>query len=126
MKRESLIHAAFRTDYKFKSADGHEFSINVCQPVTGETWALLGDRDPNKVGGFTRREHGDFSLGFVRYVVHYFPCTLIMHLTLSMCLQICEYYSRSSGRWPYSDHVEGFAMPYTPAHARCHDDSFQV
>ena len=43
-----------------------------------------------------------------------------------MCLQICEYYSRSSGRWPYSDHVEGFAMPYTPAHARCHDDSFQV
>lgn len=53
-----------RDDYKFTSPDGHEFWINVCQPVSGETWALKVD-EPEKVGGFTRREHGDFSLGCV-------------------------------------------------------------
>ncbi|KAI0685073.1 hypothetical protein BC835DRAFT_1291123 [Cytidiella melzeri] len=51
------------TDYKFKSADGHEYSINVCQPVTGETWAL-NVHEPDRVGGYTRHEHGDFSLGY--------------------------------------------------------------
>ncbi|KAI0348164.1 hypothetical protein BDW22DRAFT_1320152 [Trametopsis cervina] len=52
-----------KTDYKLKSPDGHEFSINVCQGVRGETWAFEAHINPEQVGGYTRRDHGDFSLG---------------------------------------------------------------
>ncbi|GJE86288.1 autophagy-related protein 27-like protein [Phanerochaete sordida] len=51
-------------NYKFNSPDGNEYSLNVCRPVVGELWAVKVD-EPEKVAGFTRREHGDFALGLV-------------------------------------------------------------
>ncbi|PSS29738.1 hypothetical protein PHLCEN_2v2886 [Hermanssonia centrifuga] len=52
-----------KKDYVFRSPEGQEYMINVCSPVTTETWAMKVD-DPDNVGGFTRGEHGDFSLGY--------------------------------------------------------------
>ncbi|OCH90052.1 hypothetical protein OBBRIDRAFT_731498 [Obba rivulosa] len=49
-------------DYEFWSPSGEHFIINVCKPVSNDTWAVNVDR-PEDVAGFTRREHGDFSIG---------------------------------------------------------------
>ncbi|KAF7290225.1 PLCXc domain-containing protein [Mycena indigotica] len=54
-------------DYSLKTPGGQELVINACGAVAHETWGLKKDDvdDPAKVAGFTRREHGDFSLGQV-------------------------------------------------------------
>ncbi|EMD32523.1 hypothetical protein CERSUDRAFT_118565 [Gelatoporia subvermispora B] len=49
-------------DYEFYSPSGEHFVINVCKPVSNDTWAVKVD-NPEDVAGFTRREHGDFSIG---------------------------------------------------------------
>jgi cation-dependent mannose-6-phosphate receptor len=54
--------SVFSEDYTFTSPNGHNYIINVCQPVMSETWAVKVDK-PENIGGFTRREHGDFALG---------------------------------------------------------------
>ncbi|KAJ8081005.1 hypothetical protein PM082_017841 [Marasmius tenuissimus] len=46
-------------DYTFDTPGGHKFHLNVCQPVKTELWELS---DP-EIGGFVRRDHGDFSVG---------------------------------------------------------------
>ncbi|KZT08637.1 uncharacterized protein LAESUDRAFT_648667 [Laetiporus sulphureus 93-53] len=50
------------TDYRFKSPGGYEFVLNVCKPVVSDMWAIKVD-DPAIVGGFSRHERGDFSIG---------------------------------------------------------------
>ncbi|KAF9780919.1 mannose-6-phosphate receptor binding domain-containing protein [Thelephora terrestris] len=42
--------------------EGREDYINVCKSVQTETWAL---EDSGEVGGFTRKDRGDFSIGKV-------------------------------------------------------------
>jgi len=49
-------------DYEFFSPSGEHFVINVCKPVSNDTWAVKVDK-PEDVAGFTRRERGDFSIG---------------------------------------------------------------
>jgi len=49
-------------DYSFTTFEGREYYINVCKNVQTETWALEGSDD---VGGFTRKDRGDFSIGKV-------------------------------------------------------------
>ena len=65
---DRLTASAVSEDYTFKSPDGHNYTINVCRPVITETWAAKVD-EPKNIGGFTRREHGDFSLGCVRFIL---------------------------------------------------------
>ncbi|KAH9943997.1 uncharacterized protein BXZ73DRAFT_39083 [Epithele typhae] len=55
-------------DYDIKSASGRQYILNVCKPVSHETWALKVDK-PEDVAGFTRRAHGDFSMGDVNTTV---------------------------------------------------------
>ncbi|KAG7088790.1 hypothetical protein E1B28_012754 [Marasmius oreades] len=47
------------TDYKLTTPGGHNFYLNVCRGVNTDLWGL---DDPN-IGGFIRRDHGDFSVG---------------------------------------------------------------
>lgn len=49
-----------RKDYSFTTFEGREYYINVCKNVQTETWAL---EDSANVGGFTRKDRGDFSIG---------------------------------------------------------------
>ncbi|KAF7354078.1 PLCXc domain-containing protein [Mycena venus] len=49
-------------DYKFKTPEGHDMVLSACKSVSQETWHLEVE-DPGQVGGFVRRDHGDFSLG---------------------------------------------------------------
>ncbi|KAJ7813281.1 hypothetical protein B0H14DRAFT_2377063, partial [Mycena olivaceomarginata] len=49
-------------DYQLKTPQGHKLVLSVCKSVSHETWALKVE-DPGLVGGFVRRDHGDFSLG---------------------------------------------------------------
>jgi cation-dependent mannose-6-phosphate receptor len=51
-----------RKDYSFTTFEGREYYINICNSVQTETWAL---EDPPNVGGFTRKDRGDFSIGRV-------------------------------------------------------------
>ncbi|KAH9949400.1 mannose-6-phosphate receptor binding domain-containing protein [Amylocystis lapponica] len=56
-------------DYEFTSPSGDAFVVNVCKPVSSDTWAIKVDR-PQDVAGFTRRPRGDFSLGYTNTTVH--------------------------------------------------------
>jgi cation-dependent mannose-6-phosphate receptor len=49
-------------DYEFTSPGGHNFVLNVCRSVSHELWNLKVT-NPERVGGFIRRDHGDFSIG---------------------------------------------------------------
>ena len=49
-------------DYVFKSPSGRNFTLNVCKSVTSELWNPNVDR-PQDIGGFTRGDHGDISIG---------------------------------------------------------------
>ena len=44
------------------SPGGQKYVLNVCKPISEETWAIKVDK-PEDVAGFTRRAHGDFSMG---------------------------------------------------------------
>ncbi|KAL0576319.1 hypothetical protein V5O48_005668 [Marasmius crinis-equi] len=46
-------------DYEIKTSGGRTLYLNVCRPVVKELWSLP-DAD---VGGFIRKDHGDFSVG---------------------------------------------------------------
>ena len=56
-----LIFAS--SDYVFTSYSGRKFNLNVCAPVSGDTWNL--QIDPKEIGGFTRGAHSDISIGYV-------------------------------------------------------------
>ncbi|PCH34140.1 hypothetical protein WOLCODRAFT_63513 [Wolfiporia cocos MD-104 SS10] len=58
------IPTSSSTDYEFQSASGRGFVINVCKPVSTELWRTDIER-PEDIGGFTRRERDDFSIGSV-------------------------------------------------------------
>lgn len=49
-------------DYQFTSPGGHSFTLNVCKSVSHDTWNLQVPH-PENVGGFIRRDRGDFSIG---------------------------------------------------------------
>ena len=49
-------------DYEFKSFSGRDYVVNVCKAIAHETWNIKVDK-PEDVAGFTRRGHGDFSMG---------------------------------------------------------------
>lgn len=51
-------------DYEFKTLGGHDAVLNVCRAVQHETWGLKTE-DPSEVAGFIRKDHGDFSIGYV-------------------------------------------------------------
>lgn len=51
-------------DYTFKSLGGQPYRINVCAPVVSEIWAPKVDK-PEEIAAVTRRQHGDFSIGWV-------------------------------------------------------------
>ncbi|KAI0800825.1 mannose-6-phosphate receptor binding domain-containing protein [Fomes fomentarius] len=51
-----------RKDYEFTSSGGQKYILNVCKAVSHEVWAPKVDK-PEDVAGFTRRTHGDFSIG---------------------------------------------------------------
>lgn len=50
----------YRKDYSFTTFEGREYYLNVCKNVQTETWAL---EESDDVGGFTRKDRGDFSMG---------------------------------------------------------------
>ncbi|KXN84971.1 hypothetical protein AN958_11816 [Leucoagaricus sp. SymC.cos] len=54
-----------RKDFEMKTPGDHKLAINVCQGVTTELWGLKDNINPNEVGGFVHRGHGDFSIGKV-------------------------------------------------------------
>ncbi|EEB98557.1 hypothetical protein MPER_01912, partial [Moniliophthora perniciosa FA553] len=47
-------------DYQVQTPGGKDFYLNVCRGVATEAWGL---GDAAEVGGFIRRDHGDFSVG---------------------------------------------------------------
>uniref|UniRef100_A0A0W0FGG8 Autophagy-related protein 27 n=1 Tax=Moniliophthora roreri TaxID=221103 RepID=A0A0W0FGG8_MONRR len=47
-------------DYQVQTPGGKEFYLNICRGVATEAWGL---DDAAEVGGFIRRDHGDFSVG---------------------------------------------------------------
>jgi cation-dependent mannose-6-phosphate receptor len=49
-------------DYEFTSPGGHNVVLNVCKSVSHELWNLEVP-NPENVGAFIRRDHGDFSIG---------------------------------------------------------------
>ncbi|RDB15728.1 hypothetical protein Hypma_003964 [Hypsizygus marmoreus] len=49
-------------DYEFQTPGGHLFVINVCKRPVRETFGLK-DANNAEIGGFVRRDHGDFSIG---------------------------------------------------------------
>lgn len=49
-------------DYEFTTSGGHNFVLNVCKGVNQEVWNI---ENPDTVGAFVRRDHGDFSIGCV-------------------------------------------------------------
>ncbi|OBZ68375.1 hypothetical protein A0H81_11620 [Grifola frondosa] len=69
IRQQQLARAVTQTDcsasskdYEFMSPAGNKFVLNVCKPVSEDTWALKVDK-PGDVAGFTRRARGDFSIG---------------------------------------------------------------
>ncbi|OSD06124.1 hypothetical protein PYCCODRAFT_1442922 [Trametes coccinea BRFM310] len=63
-----LNRLAAKKDYEFKSPGGKDYVLNVCKSVSQEVWAPKVDK-PEDVAAFTRRAHGDFSLGDVNTTV---------------------------------------------------------
>ncbi|KAI0361132.1 hypothetical protein OH77DRAFT_1390872 [Trametes cingulata] len=63
-----LSRLTAKKDYEFKSPGGKDYVLNVCKPVSEEAWAPKVDK-PGDVAAFTRRAHGDFSLGDVNTTV---------------------------------------------------------
>ncbi|KAI0673582.1 hypothetical protein C8Q78DRAFT_1067877 [Trametes maxima] len=63
-----LNRLAGKKDYEFTSPGGKNYILNVCKPVSAETWAPKVDK-PEDIAGFTRRGHGDCSLGDVNTTV---------------------------------------------------------
>ncbi|KAJ6467562.1 hypothetical protein C8R47DRAFT_1024947, partial [Mycena vitilis] len=75
-------------DYTLKTAGGHELVLSACKSVSHETWGLKV-QDPALVGGFVRRDHGDFSIGQVNTTLSFSGRAGHPHLTLasgSKCL----------------------------------------
>jgi cation-dependent mannose-6-phosphate receptor len=60
--RRTLTVLLSSKDYEFKSPGGHTFTINVCRSPVREAFGLK-DVDEKDIGGFLRRDHGDFSIG---------------------------------------------------------------
>lgn len=58
-----------RSDYEFISPGGHQFILNVCKSVSHDTWNIKVP-NPENVGGFIRRDRGDFSIGCVYRSAH--------------------------------------------------------
>lgn len=52
-------------------------AINVCQNIKQETFGLKDGIDAAEMGGFVRRDHGDFSIGCVinNFALRIFVCT---------------------------------------------------
>ena len=48
-------------DYEFQTPGNHLFALNICRSPVRETFGLK-DVDID-IGGFVRRDHGDFSIG---------------------------------------------------------------
>ncbi|KAJ7609184.1 hypothetical protein DFH06DRAFT_1485893 [Mycena polygramma] len=69
-------------DYTLKTAGGHEMVLSACKSVSHETWGLKV-QDPALVGGFVRRDHGDFSIGQVNTTLSFSGRAGHPHLTLS-------------------------------------------
>ncbi|KAI8981215.1 hypothetical protein BD414DRAFT_419943 [Trametes punicea] len=67
-KYYDLNRLTSKKDYEFKSPGGKEYVLNVCKPVSQEVWAPKVDK-PEDVAAFTRRAHGDFSLGDVNTTI---------------------------------------------------------
>ncbi|KAI0715100.1 hypothetical protein C8Q76DRAFT_619010 [Earliella scabrosa] len=63
-----LSRLSSRNDYEFTSSSGQKYILNVCKAVSHEVWAPKVDK-PEDVAGFTRRAHGDFSIGDVNTTV---------------------------------------------------------
>ena len=53
--------ASASADYE-AVVNGTSYKLNVCRGVVSELWKL---DDPNTVGGFVKKDDGDFSLGWV-------------------------------------------------------------
>lgn len=51
-------------DYEFQTPGDHLFAINICKRPVRESFGLK-DVDEAEIGGFVRRDHGDFSIGCV-------------------------------------------------------------
>ncbi|KAF5385162.1 hypothetical protein D9615_000918 [Tricholomella constricta] len=49
-------------DYEFQTPGNHLFAMNVCRRPVRETFGLKDVNDA-EIGGFVRRDHGDFSIG---------------------------------------------------------------
>ena len=49
-------------DYEFRTPGDHLFAMNICRSPVRETFGL-NDVDSPDIGGFVRRDHGDFSIG---------------------------------------------------------------
>ncbi|KAF7300411.1 PLCXc domain-containing protein [Mycena chlorophos] len=65
-------------DYSVTTPGGHELTLSACKAVTKETWGL---DDPKTVGGFVRKEHGDFSLGTLNTTLSFSSRAGYPHLT---------------------------------------------
>jgi len=68
-----------RKDYEVVTQKGRKLFLNVCQSVKTETFGLKDDTiAPSEIGAFIRRDHGDFSIGWVNVSFHLisFPTTL--------------------------------------------------
>ncbi|KAJ7204993.1 hypothetical protein GGX14DRAFT_459094 [Mycena pura] len=67
-------------DSKLTTPGGHELIISACKAVSHETWRLS---DPLSVGGFVRRDQGDFIIGRVNTTLSFSGRAGYPHLTLS-------------------------------------------
>ncbi|KAJ7149227.1 hypothetical protein C8R43DRAFT_1236564 [Mycena crocata] len=69
-------------DYTLKTPGGHEMVLSACKSVSHETWGLKVE-DPALVGGFIRRDHGDFSMGKTNTTLSFSGRAGHPHLTLA-------------------------------------------
>jgi len=53
-------------DYEFTTPGGHTLTMNACRSPVREPFGLK-DVDEKDIGGFVRRDHGDFSIGCVSF-----------------------------------------------------------
>lgn len=55
-------------DYEFRTREDHLFVLNICRGPVRETFGM-NDVDNPDIGGFVRRDHGDFSIGALNTTV---------------------------------------------------------
>ncbi|TCD70112.1 hypothetical protein EIP91_004841 [Steccherinum ochraceum] len=108
-------------DYVFKAPSGQEYNINVCRAVATETWAV--DK-PEVIAGFTRHDHGDFSIGSVNTTLTVVDGHPILTFTDgSACLSSNDLHASTAVRFVCDTSVFGSGSPQLIAQLPLADES---